>query len=561
MTILPCRLGAPQPGWTRSADVVVVGSGIAGLTAALHARTAVPGGQVLLVTKTVLDEGSTRWAQGGIAAALAADDSPAEHFHDTIVAGVGLCDPDAVRVLVTEGPGRVRELARRGAAFDTGEDGSFALTREGGHLRNRIVHAGGDATGLEVERALIAALRRDAGIEVIEHALVLDLLLDAAGRAAGITLHVLGEGTRDGVGAVHARAVVLATGGMGQVFASTTNPAVSTGDGVALALRAGAVVTDLEFVQFHPTAFWLGATHAGQQPLISEALRGEGAILVDGAGRRVMDGVHPLGDLAPRDVVAKQMSRTMAAQGTDHLYLDARGLGEQRLPRRFPTIVARCRQEGIDPVHDLIPVAPAAHYASGGIRTDLWGRTSVPGLYACGEVACTGVHGANRLASNSLLEGLVFAARIGEDFARGLPPRTVPVEPVVGAGSAGLADPAGRPDLAEVMTDGAGVLRGAESLRATAKTLATLGDVPLGRGAVTAGPEAWEATNLRTVATALVAAATAREETRGSHWREDFPATDENQRGHILTSLDVEGVLSVRFEAAADATESAGKPA
>ena len=248
---------------------------------------------------------------------------------------------------------------------------------------------------------------------------MLDLLRTADGRAAGITLHVLGEGTEDGVGAVHARAVVLATGGMGQVFSSTTNPSVSTGDGVALALRAGAAVADLEFVQFHPTALFLGAGSTGQQPLVSEAMRGEGAFLVDLDGKRVITtDDHPLADLAPRDVVAKAIHRRMRERGDDHVLLDARHLGEDLLLTRFPTIVARCREAGVDPVVEPIPVAPAAHYASGGVRTDLDGRTDVPGLYACGEVACTGVHGANRLASNSLLEGLVFAGRIGDDLAR-----------------------------------------------------------------------------------------------------------------------------------------------
>jgi L-aspartate oxidase len=534
---LPRRLAAADPGWTIDTDVCVIGSGIAGLCAALHARQA--GRSVVVVTKVNIDDGSTRWAQGGIAAVLDPHDTPAAHLVDTLVAGVGLCDEDAVRVLVTEGPERVRELIAVGAEFDRNADGSLMLGREGGHHAHRIVHAGGDATGAEVQRALHAAVRRDPGIRLVEHALVLDLLTGRDGRAAGVTLHVLGEGTEDGVGAVLARAVVLAAGGMGQVFASTTNPSVSTGDGVALALRAGARVTDLEFVQFHPTALYLGPSAAvGQQPLVSEAVRGEGAYLVDPGGSRFMLGQHELAELAPRDIVAKAITRVMNAAGTDHVHLDARHLGGDFLERRFPSIVARCRLAGIDPVTDPIPVAPAAHYASGGVATDRYGRTSVPGLYACGEVACTGVHGANRLASNSLLEGLVFAGRIGQDLARDLPPQADPVPPV--ETPSWVVSSTTREGLQRAMTRGAGVIRSAASLHATAATLQDL------RATHSADPRPrnWEVTNLHTVATALLAAAAVREETRGCHWREDFPDAADRWRTHLHAALGADGVLT-----------------
>ncbi|MFG2038991.1 L-aspartate oxidase [Dactylosporangium sp. NPDC048998] len=535
--IVPRRLDGPQPGWAEPTDVVVIGSGVAGLTAALHLREA--GLHVTVVTKVNIDDGSTRWAQGGIAAVLDPLDTPEAHAQDTLVAGVGLCDPAAVDVLVREGPTRVRELIRWGAEFDRNTDGSLMLTREGGHHANRIIHAGGDATGAEVQRALHAAVHRDPWIRLIEHALVLDLLTDAGGRACGVTLHVLGEGAEDGVGAVMARAVVLATGGMGQIFAATTNPIVSTGDGVALALRAGARVTDIEFVQFHPTALALG-NRDSQQPLVSEALRGEGAYLRDAEGNRFMVGRHELAELAPRDVVAKGIYRVMRAEGTDNVWLDARHLGREFLETRFPTIVASCRAAGVDPAADLIPVSPAAHYASGGVRTDLRGRTSIPGLYACGEVACTGVHGANRLASNSLLEGLVFARRIAEDIARDLPRQADPATPERAAWS---ADPSIRPHLQAAMSAHASVLRSAESLDQAGQALTKLS---LDR--TTPNVAAWEATNLLTVASALVAAATQRQETRGCHWREDFPDASDVYRGHFLAALDDAGALTETWE-------------
>ncbi|MBD0671574.1 L-aspartate oxidase [Streptomyces sp. CBMA156] len=543
------RLTAPAPGWTATTDVVVVGSGVAGLTVALNVRKA--GLRAMVVTKAMLDDGSTRWAQGGIAAALGEGDTPGQHLDDTLVAGAGLCDEEAVRTLVTEGPDAVRRLIAVGAAFDRGTDGEILLTREGGHHRRRIAHAGGDATGAEISRALVDAVRTDQDIELIEHALVLDLLTDAEGHAAGLTLHVMGEGARDGVGAVRARAVVLATGGMGQVFSATTNPAVSTGDGVALALRAGAAVTDLEFVQFHPTVLWLGPEAEGQQPLVSEAVRGEGAHLVDADGVRFMLGQHELAELAPRDIVAKAITRRMLEQGAEHMYLDGRHFGAEMWEQRFPTILASCRSHGIDPVTEPIPVAPAAHYASGGVRTDPHGRTSVPGLYACGEVACTGVHGANRLASNSLLEGLVFAERIAADLAGrhlagGLPERTVDVAAARAAHAVPLPPSEARAEIQRLMSRGAGVLRSAASMAGAAAGLGLIAEQTYAHLAEDkpADPrvETWEAANLLLVSTALVAAAAQRAETRGCHWREDFPERDDAAwRRHLITTLAAAG--------------------
>ncbi|MEV5980844.1 L-aspartate oxidase [Streptomyces sp. NPDC052114] len=552
MSATGIRLHAPAPGWSLDADVVVVGSGVAGLTAALRASAA--GLRTVVVTKARLDAGSTRWAQGGVAAAIGEGDTPEQHLDDTLVAGAGVCDEAAVRTLVTEGPGAVRRLIGTGALFDRGPEGEIQLGREGGHHRNRIVHAGGDATGAEISRALVDAVRAE-GIPTVENALVLDLLTDAEGRTAGVSLHVMGEGQHDGVGAVHAPAVVLATGGMGQVFSATTNPSVSTGDGVALALRAGAEVSDLEFVQFHPTVLFLGADAEGQQPLVSEAVRGEGAHLVDADGVRFMVGQHELAELAPRDIVAKGITRRMLEQGAENMYLDARHFGADMWERRFPTILAACRAHGIDPVTEPIPIAPAAHYASGGVRTDLYGRTTVPGLYACGEVACTGVHGANRLASNSLLEGLVYAERIAADIvarhaentlharvpAPVARPRT-PTHP--------LLPPEARFAIQRVMSEGAGVLRSAQSLSQAAARLARIHAEAAGALAdegktAEPGVDTWEATNLLCVARVLVAAAQRREETRGCHWREDHADRDDAAwRRHIVVRLNPDRTLA-----------------
>jgi len=553
------RLAAPQPGWTVQADAVVVGSGIAGLTAALELRTRVP--RVLLVTKDILASGSTVWAQGGIAAALDPSDSPAAHLQDTLVAGAGLCDPRAVEVLVTEGPGRVRELVARGAVFDRAPDGSISLTREGGHHADRIAHAGGDATGAEISRALVAqieAVRDDPGIEVIEHALVLDVLTGPPtadgrpGRACGVTLHVIGEGQRDGVGAALGSAVVLATGGIGQVFRSSTNPAQATGDGIAAALRAGAVLGDIEFVQFHPTVLWLGAGVKGQLTLVSEAVRGEGALLLDTDGVRFMPDVHPMAELAPRDIVAQAIVRRMADTGSDHVWLDARHLGAEFLRHRFPTIYERLLEHGIDLTTDLVPVAPAQHYHSGGVITDLVGRTTVPGLYAVGEVACTGVHGANRLASNSLLEGLVFATRAARHIAGQVHQGAIePVEPLARTGAEALVTAASRARIQRIASDGPGVLRSGDGLRTAGAALAAVptdAHLRSDEGRRLAAPQVaeWETTNVHQVATVLTAAALEREESRGGHARTDFPVQVDAWRLRLELSLDEDGDLVMR---------------
>ena len=538
---LPLALASPGVTWTRDVDVIVVGSGAAGLVAALAMR---PLRSVLLVTKDTLDAGSTAWAQGGLAAVLDPRDSLEAHVRDTLEAGVGLCDELAVRQLVAEAPDAIRYLMTLGAAFDPGDDGTPALTREGGHSANRIVHARGDQSGREVQRTLDQRALA-AGVELLDRAFALDIVtgVNSQGerQAAGMRIaRIDGNGMPLSVGLVTARAVVVATGGYGQVFASTSNPPAVTGDGLAAALRAGAEARDIEFIQFHPTVLYTGPDATGQQPLISEAVRGEGAILYDGAGRRVMEGVHPLEDLAPRDVVAAAISRRMA-EGPggidDHVFLDATHLGA-KFETRFPSITEACRRNGIDPATQRIPVAPAAHYVCGGITADLDGRTGVPGLFAVGEVACTGLHGANRLASNSVTEGVVAGTRLGRDLAWRLPERVVPDG---GPMTGGLVDPARRAELRAAMSRHVGVVRHSEGLAAAGAVIADL--------AATASPEvapsrrSWEATNLLTVAAAVVAAAVARTESRGCHRRADWPETREVWRTHLRVHLGPAGVV------------------
>jgi L-aspartate oxidase len=520
------------------ADVLVLGSGVAGLTTAL--RAAHMGMSVLVLTKGELSHSATRYAQGGVAAALAEPDSPELHLEDTMRAGAGLCDLDAVRVLVTEGPDRVRELASLGARFDTdgaGRGDQLLLAREGGHSLARVVHAGGDATGAEIERALVEAVQA-SDIEVREGWFAIELLVEH-GRSSGVVaLRPDGE-----TEVVEARDVVLATGGTGQCFAVTTNPSLSTGDGIALALKAGVACADLEFVQFHPTALH----HPSMpRPLLSEALRGEGAVLRDFDGDTFMADIHPQADLAPRDVVSRAIYERMHEQGTGHLWLDATMISD--FEKHFPTIWESCRSVGLDPATDWLPVAPAAHYMSGGVLTDLDGATTMPNLWACGETACSGVHGANRLASNSLLDGLVFGRRVVEAIAAGkaqaastgamagaldhVANEEVAPEPVTPASP-------DRSDASDViaavqrtMSSDCGVVREEDGLEHAAKTLSDL--AAHGEGLPARHMRSYETRNVIRVSRAIVRAATAREESRGSHTRRDFPTPSDDFRGRFV---------------------------
>jgi L-aspartate oxidase len=506
-------------------DFLIVGAGIAGLRAAISLAEA---GRVLVVTKEALGESNTQYAQGGIAVAISGAEDVELHLEDTLAAGDGLVDPTAARVLVEEGPARVEELLRWDTRFDRyATTGELMLTREGAHSRNRILHANGDATGREIGRALLARASATPGITLLPWTLLTDLLtLD--GRVSGaLLLDENGE-----IRTVRARSVLLASGGAGQVYSDTTNPAVATGDGIAAALAAGAELADMEFYQFHPTALSLPGV---PRFLLSEALRGEGAWLVNAAGERFMHRYHPLLELAPRDVVARAITREgMGKQPGEALpvYLDMRHVTSLDPDARFPGISAFLHQHGLDLARDRIPVRPAAHYLMGGVRTDVDGRTSLPGLYAAGEVACTGVHGANRLASNSLLEGLVFGARAAESMRResDVPPKAAeaPVSlPASGISLPPVAEAMGR--LQQQMWEHAGLLRDAELLRSI--------DLTAGMRFVDATPSAlwtrseYEARSLARVAQSIVVCALEREESRGAHYRNDFPHRDDARFG------------------------------
>jgi len=511
------------------AGVVVVGTGVAGLAAALGAERL----GVHLLTKTALESGSSPWAQGGVAAAVGKGDSPELHAADTVAAGAGLVDPEVAELVTREGPLAIRRLVEIGTEFDRGERGELELGREAAHSRRRILHAGGDSTGAELVRALGARVLRAPGVTIFEEAFAERLVVED-GRVAGVVVR-----HRDGLRRFHAAPrVVLATGGLGQLFLHTTNPSESTGDGLLLAATAGATLVDVEFVQFHPTAL---AGDLDPLPLLTEALRGEGAVLIDEGGERFMPGEHPDAELAPRDVVARAIFRRRAAG--HRVFLDARAALGERFPARFPRVFAACREAGIDPRVEPMPVEPAAHYFMGGVAVDEHGRSTVDGLWACGEISATGIHGANRLASNSLLEALVFGARVAESLAAA-PARAS--AGAAGAGEAPGADPRRaapelRREIREIATARLGVIREAAGLAEARERLAGIWRrLPAG---------ASEARSLAAAGALIAAAAERRRESRGAHFRSDHPRPDESWRfRQFLTARVGPRDIEVRFD-------------
>ena len=511
-------MSAPPPA-SPAYGAVIVGAGIAGLMTALKLSPT----RVAVICKTRLGSGSaTDWAQGGIAAAMGADDSPRLHAIDTERAGAGISDERLVAILTRDAPARVEDLLALGADFDRTDSGELELGREAAHQRRRIVKAGGDATGHEILRTLVAAVRDEPAIDVIESTVVDDLIV-ANGRVAGVYAH----GTDTGEpAAFFAPAVVMATGGIGRIYRYTTNPLVATGDGIAMAARAGATMADMEFVQFHPTALAIGED---PMPLVTEAVRGEGATLVNDLGERFMPAIDAAAELAPRDVVARAIFEQL--QRGRSVGLDARGAIGDSFPERFPTVFGFCMKAGIDPRSQTIPVAPAAHYHMGGIAVDEWGRSSLPGLWACGEVSATGVHGANRLASNSLLEALVYGSRVA-DSIRSSP--ASPEAPSFDAAHDFVMNPA--PDEAQAIRDlrnlmyaDVGLVRNERGMR---DALARIGDLEA------AYPRAGnDLRNLLVVGRLITEAALARRESRGSHYRTDFPKADDTLAKRSFTHL------------------------
>jgi L-aspartate oxidase len=528
-----------KPGEIISVDYAVVGCGIAGLRTAVELGHA--GASVLVLAKSALTDSATEWAQGGIAAALSDEDEISLHEQDTLLAGDGLCNVEAVRVLVEEGPKYILELIEWGTQFDRAGT-KLAFTREGAHSRSRILHAQGDSTGREIARALLAKAHTLHNIRFCAHAFTSELIFDK-GRVTGLRFVEEKSGRRH---EVHAGAVMLATGGLGQVYRETTNPAVATGDGMAIAYEAGAVLSDLEFVQFHPTALAVkGAPHF----LLSEALRGEGAMLRDADLERFMKRHHEAGELAPRDIVSRAIVAEMRRTKTEFVYLDLTHLKADYVRKRFPRIYATCQTYGVDITSDLIPVRPAAHYAMGGVKTDLHGRSTLGGLYAAGETAATGVHGANRLASNSLLEGLVFGARAGQAMLKDQPPeaggkKKTPAPKAVESGDASgrAPDAAGASSgpggelleqIRTIMWKEVGILRDGRDLTRAIEELAALEVAP----PETPSRRDLELHNLWRMAQLIARSALAREESRGGHYRSDFPYhNDEKFLKHSLVA-------------------------
>lgn len=527
--------------WSRDSDIIVIGSGASGLSTALTASQA--GRRVILICKGKLQSGSTPLAQGGLAAVTDSTDSLNAHLSDTMTAAAGLADEMSAREIVAAAPGVVQVLGELGAHFDGGP-----LGLEGGHSHRRIVHAGGDAIGAELHRVLRRAVI-NSDVEILENTVAIDALKNDAGDVVGISAGRVDPSRSLEVGVITARAVVLATGGFGQAYASSTNPIDVTGDGLALAARAGVELANVEFVQFHPTVLYV-AGRRGQSPLITEALRGAGGTIIDAHGESVMRGQHPLADLAPRDVISYTMLRRMTSHDgpSTNLWLDARHLGRRRLETEFPTTLAICLSLGLDPAYEPIPIAPGAHYACGGIRADLDGNTSLRGLYAVGEVAATGVHGANRLASNSLTEAIICGRRLGHCLGNALPSRDVSastpsnIQPVAGRG----VDPSTRESLAAHMSSHAGVLRSRAGLESILEVLETTPDAALAPLTL----DVLEATNLHTVSLLVSSAALVRRESRGCHRRSDFEQTSDQWTEPLILRV-IGGELAVRVGAMA----------